>query len=309
MKAMRFHSYGPPEVLQLDDAPEPLPGLGDVLLDVAAAGINPLDWKIRSGTMKEVLPLDLPFIPGWDVCGTVAAVGQDVTGLGPGDKVLGMLPIGRSGAYAERICVPAEVLVAWPDGLPEDTAGALPVVALAAHQAVHLHGQLQPGMTLLVLGAAGLVGHLARQIATQVGDISILAAVRASDVEKLEGPFEAALRTDGNDLEALDRTVDLVIDTVGGPPQDQAMNSLRPDGRLVTTVQPPDQAAALARGIQAIMMMVQPDPTALAELAQSAASGTLQLPKPRVFPLTEAARAHAEGETRMYAKAVLTMDM
>ena len=108
MKAARFHDYGPPDVLRVDTVPDPEPAPGEVVVEVAAAGINPLDWKIRSGALRAILPLNLPYIPGSDVCGRVKAVGADVTSFRPGDKVLGMLPTGRPGAYADLVAAPAE---------------------------------------------------------------------------------------------------------------------------------------------------------------------------------------------------------
>ena len=294
MKAAAFRDYGQPDVLTYDDVADPQPSDGEVLVRVRAAGINPLDWKLRSGAMQAMMPLPLPFILGWDVCGEV-----------DGDRVMALLPFGRPGAYAERVAAPSSLLVPVPADLSDDQAAALPIVGLAARQAVHTHGQVAAGQTVMVLGAAGVVGTLACQLAGAAAASRIIAVARKSQLDGVRAPVQARMASEDGDFSSLGRSVDLVVDTIGGPLQAAALRTLAPGGRLVTTVQPPDQALATELGVTAVMMGVEADTAGLTDLAALVAAGTLSLPPIETYPLSAAAQAHADGEAGRFAKAVL----
>ena len=298
MKAAAFHDYGQPDVLSFDDVADPQPGDGEVLVRVRAAGINPLDWKLRSGAMQAMMPLPLPFILGWDVCG-------EIDGGATGDRVMALLPFGRPGAYAELVAAPSSLLVPVPAGLSDDQAAALPIVGLAARQAVHTHGQAAAGQTVMVLGAAGVVGALACQLAGAAAAGRIIAVARKSQLDRVDAAVHTRLASEDADFSDLGRSVDLVVDTIGGPLQAAALGTLAPGGRLVTTVQPPDQAVAAELGVTAVMMGVEADPPGLTDLAALVAAGTLSLPPIETYPLRAAAQAHADGEAGRFAKAVL----
>ncbi|WP_420348201.1 NADP-dependent oxidoreductase [Pelagibius sp.] len=305
MKAVRIHSYGEPEVLRFEEAPDPTPGPDEVVVDVHAAGINPLDWKIRSGALAGLMPLPLPAILGWDIAGIVAAVGAAVTNFRPGDAVFGMIPIGRPGAYAERATLPESALAPLPPELTPIEAAAVPVVGLAAHQLVNGPGDLRPGQTVLVLGAAGNVGRLCLALAA-LRDARVWAAATARDLEHADLPDHVQyLATDKSGLDAAPPSVDLLIDTVGGPLLERAIAWVRPGGRVVSTVQPPQIPAGMA--VEGQMLQVTPDRAALEQLGKLFAEGQLPLPEITTYGLSEAAKAHAAAAAGQTGKLVLVV--
>ncbi len=303
MKAVRFHTYGGPEVLRLDEAPDPTPGPDDVLIDVTAAGINPLDWKIRSGALAKIMPMPLPFVLGWDVAGTVASVGEHVSSLEVGDAVFGMIPIGAPGAYAEMALAPASVLATLPGELTPLQAAVIPVVGLAAYQLVNAMGGFRSGQSVLVLGAAGNVGRLCVALALNLG-AHVIAAAKASDLENADWPSDVELRAfdEGGAIRSV-QPVDLLIDTVGGQLLADATAFVRPGGRVISTVQPPQVPAG--ENVEAQMLQVAPDRVALEELAKLFADGALQTPAVTSLGLSEASRAHEVGEAGRTGKLAL----
>ncbi len=305
MKAVRLHAYGEPEVLRFEEAPDPTPAADEIAVDVHAAGVNPLDWKIRSGALAGLMPLPLPAILGWDVAGVVASVGAAVTDFRPGDAVFGMIPIGRTGAYAERAVVPEPALAALPQELTPVEAAAVPVVGLAAHQLVNGLGDLRPGQTALVLGAAGNVGRLCVALAGR-RDVRVWAAATARDLEHAELPDHVQhLATDEGGLDAASPSVDLLIDTVGGSLLERAIARVRPGGRVVSTVQPPQVPAGME--VEGHMLQVAPDRAALEQLGQLFAGGHLPLPEITTYGLSEAAQAHAAAADGQAGKLVLVV--
>src|SRR5689334_18016445 len=155
MKAVRFHEYGDPGVLRFEDVERPVPGAGQVLIRVAGTSFNGVDGNIRAGFMQGPIPVTLPHIPGIDVSGTVAALGEGVTGFEPGDQVVGFLPMAGDGASAEYVVAPAEILAPAPTGIPLADAAALPAVGLTAWQALFDHAGLVAGRRVLINGAGG----------------------------------------------------------------------------------------------------------------------------------------------------------
>jgi NADPH:quinone reductase-like Zn-dependent oxidoreductase len=312
MKAIRFHQYGSPEVLRCEDVPDLVLAASEILVRVVAAGVNPLDWKLRSGALSKAMPLALPAVPGLDVCGIV----EDANGsfFQSGDRVIGLTPPWRLGGYAESAVLTATDVVRIPESLDARRAAALPTIGLTAYHAVMgnahsrhtANGGRSAGFNLLVLGGAGMVGTLARQIAAQVGAEEIAVVVRRAQIDHLIGPVHVQLASENPDFAVLGRSVDLVIDTIGGPLQARAMATLVPGGRLVSTVQPPDPAVAKALGVSGEMISLHAHREALADLVARLAEGALDLPDITVAPLECAADIHAAGETGRLRKAVLT---
>lgn len=168
MKAIQIHEFGPPGVLKLEDVVRPEPGPGDVLVQVHAAGVNPVDWKVRAAIspLAQRYKDDFPLILGWDVSGVVAKVGETVVDFEIGDEVFGLVRFpGLGRAYAEYLTAPASQFALKPRRLDHVQAAALPLVALTAWQALFEVGDLQPGQHLLIHAAAGGVGHVAAQLA------------------------------------------------------------------------------------------------------------------------------------------------
>lgn len=311
MKAVRFHNYGPPEVLRCEEAPDLVSAASEILVRVVAAGVNPLDWKLRSGALSKAMPLALPAVPGLDVCGIV----EDANGspFQSGDRIIGLTPPARFGGYAEYAVLTAADAVRIPDSLDAKRAAALPTIGLTAYHAVKgtarnhpvANGHRSAGFNLLVVGGAGMVGTLARQIAAQAGADEIAVVVRRAQIDRLIGPVHVQLAAEDPDFAVLGRSVDLVIDTIGGPLLARAMQTLVPGGRVVSTVQLPDMALAKALGVSGEMINLHADRAALAELVVRLSKGSLELPDITVAPLACAADVHAAGESGRLVKAVL----
>lgn len=159
MKAIRVAQYGQPEGFLFEELPSPVPGKGEVLIEVAGSGVNPIDWKVLSGAMKAFIPLQLPYTPGVEVAGRVAALGKGVSRFSVGDEVFGFINI--VGGYATEVVASADRLAHRPSRLPALHASGVPAVALTAWQALHEHAQIKAGHRVLIHGAAGGVGSMA----------------------------------------------------------------------------------------------------------------------------------------------------
>ncbi|WP_174292228.1 NADP-dependent oxidoreductase, partial [Sphingomonas bacterium] len=173
MKAILFDDYGPASVLRYDDVPEPVPGDGKALVRVAATSVNPIDVKIRSGAVRDRMPVELPYIPGVDVAGEVVAIGAGVTALKVGDRVMGM----ASGTYAQLCVVQADTVALVPEGLELQDAATLPLVTVTGDQLVRESAKAQAGQRILVTGALGAVGRSAVFAAKSLG-CQVVAGVR-----------------------------------------------------------------------------------------------------------------------------------
>jgi NADPH:quinone reductase-like Zn-dependent oxidoreductase len=299
--SVRQHTLGGPEVLVLEEVPRPEPGPTEVLVRVAAAGVNPVDWKVRGagGLIGEP-----PFTVGWDVAGTVEEVGYGVTWLAPGDRVFGMPRFpGEAACYAGYVVSPSRQLARTPDGLSDIEAAALPLAGLTAWQSLVDTAGVGEGSRVLVLGAAGGVGHLAVQIARGLG-----AWVAGTSSPEKHG----FLREVGVD-EALDKdepvsieSVDVVLDAVGGDVGVGAVPAIR-DGGVVVTVSRSSVAAlneAAADRVRVAGILVEPDRGGLEGLVALGVRPHVEA----TFPLADAGAAHALGEQgRTRGKIVLTV--
>ncbi|MGA4837891.1 NADP-dependent oxidoreductase [Streptomyces sp. G45] len=312
MRAVSQDGPGGPDVLKLVRAERPEPGRGEVLVRVRAAGVNPADWKTRErGVFADGgAP---PFVLGFDVAGTVAAVGAGVTLFAPGDEVFGMPRFPHpAGAYAEYVTAPARHFAPRPRGLDAVAAGALPLAALTAWQALVDTAGVRPGQRVLVHAAAGGVGHLAVQIAKARGAhvIGTASAAKHELLRALGADDCVDYRT--QDVADAVRDVDVVLDGVGGATWTDSLRVLRPGGTLVSILPPDDgfpARRAEAEGKRAVFMLVEPDHQGLREVATLVESGRLRVLVDAVFPLEQAARAHELGEKgRTTGKIVLTVD-
>jgi NADPH:quinone reductase-like Zn-dependent oxidoreductase len=312
MRVITQRSSGGPEVLELGEADVPVPLPTEVRVRVAAAGVNPVDWKTRAGAGMAAVLGPPPFTLGWDVAGTVDAVGPGVTRFAVGDAVFGMPWFPRAaGAYAEFVTAPSRHFAHRPAGLSAVEAGALPLAGLTAWQSLVDVAHVQPGERVLVHAAAGGVGHLAVQIAKARGAQVIgTASVAKHDLLHDLGVDEAV----DYRAEAFERVlepVDLVLDLVGGEVPVRSLEVLKPDGRLVCV---PSGAAADAiaaageRGLRATGMLVEPDGDGLEELARLVDDRRLRVLVAETFPLERASHAHRAGEMgHTTGKLVLTV--
>lgn len=271
-RALRLHAYGGPEGLHLDRLPRPTPGASEVLVRVHAAGLNPLDWKLRSGALQGPFPLPLPTTLGLELAGEVVATGPGVD-LAPGTRVLAML--GALGAYADEVVVPANALAVMPAGLDFTTAAALPVSLLAAQQALFEAGALRAGETVLIHGASGGVGGFAVQLAHQAG-AQVWASASPDQAERL-GSLGAERIVDARrgGLAALPAgSVDLVLNLTESDPA-ELWRLLSAAGRVVSTAMPHIASLAPA-GHAARWTQTRPDAAQLQALAMQVASGALR---------------------------------
>ncbi len=250
MRAIQVHHYGGPEQLKLEEKPRPEPSSGEVLLRVHAAGVNPIDWKIRLGLLKDSQPVTFPYTPGIEVAGVVEDVGPGVTAFKRGQAVLGQT---SGGAYAEYITLPVEALALKPQTLSFAEAATVPVGATTAWRTLFDHGGLTAGQRVLIQGAAGGVGLFAVQLARWKG-AQVIGTASTANVE-----FVRSLGADTvvdytmTPVERVVQEMDLVLDGVGGETLSSSLATLRRGGTLISIAGPPPQEQAQARGVRAMM--------------------------------------------------------
>jgi NADPH:quinone reductase-like Zn-dependent oxidoreductase len=309
MRLIRQQSLGGPDVLELVEAPRPDPAPTEVLVRVAAAGVNPVDWKTRErgGFLGEP-----PFTVGWDVAGVVEAVGFGVTRFEEGDRVFGMPRFPHeAAAYAEYATAPSRQLARIPEDLGDVEAGALPLAGLTAWQALVETSGVRAGQRVLILGAAGGVGHLAVQIAKSRGAYVVGTASAGKHAFLADVGADEAVDYTTVDVGESVRNVDLLLDTVGGGTAGEALPAVRDGGIVVTlsgtSVGPLRELAA--DRVRVLGILVEPDRAGLEGLAELVTSGELRPHVSKTFQLEDAPRAHELGETgRTQGKLVLTVD-
>jgi len=300
MRAVVLNRYGGPEVLAIEEvqAPEPIPT--EVQVRVHAAGVNPVDVKTRQGKGVAAVLGEPPVRLGWDVCGTVTAIGAGVTRFRVGEEVFGMPWFPRqAGAYAEYVTAPSRHFAGKPHALSDEEAGALPLAGLTAWQIVVETIQLQSGDDLLIHGAAGGVGHLAVQIAKARG-ANVIATARAEQAEWLrELGADLVIDYENERFEDLVADLDAAIDFPGSYGE-RSLPVLRPGGMLVSVPSGTPQAVldlAAESKRRATGFLVEPDPVGLAGLAHLVETGQLQVKVDRSFDLEQVAAAHRLAET------------
>ena len=295
MKAVRLHEYGGPEVLIYEDAPVPVPADGEVLIRVQGAGVNPVDWKTRTGKRGAAPGLKDPFplILGWDVSGTVRSAGRGASKFRDGDGVFGMVGFPDPGScYADYVCASADDLALKPVSLtPLETAG-IPIAGLTAYQALFDTAGLQEGQRVLINAAAGGVGHFAVQLAAWKGAYVIGTASKRNR-EFLEGlgVNEFVDYTEGP-LEERVRDVDVVLDPVGGTTRESSLKALKKGGFLVSIVERDVHEKTEGLEVSARHMLVKRNSAQLEIIAGLIDKGIVKPHIHRVFPLSEAAEAH-----------------
>ena len=305
-------STGGPEVLEIGRAPVPEPLPTEIRVRVAAAGVNPVDWKTRAGSGMAAVLGPPPFTVGWDVAGTVDAVGAGVTRFAPGDAVFGMPWFPRQAAgYAEFVTAPSRHFAHRPAGLSEVEAAGLPLAGLTAWQSLVDIADVQPGQRVLIHAAAGGVGHLAVQIAKARGAHVIgTASVAKHDLLHDLG-IDEVVDYRAEAFERVVEPVDLVYDLIGGDTALRSLEVMKPDARLIclpSAAAADAMAAARERGLRATGMLVEPDGDGLEELTRLVDDRRLRVLVAETFPLERASHAHRAGELgRTTGKLVLTI--
>jgi NADPH:quinone reductase-like Zn-dependent oxidoreductase len=290
VKAIVVHEYGGPEVLKFEDYPDPVAGLGQVLVRVAAASVNPIDYKRRAGLTKDFYPLHFPSLIGVDMSGTVVKIGPEVEGFSAGDQVFAM----ADNTYAELCVVKADVLAKVPTGLDLIQAAALPLATTTGNQLLAATG-IKAGQTVLVVGAVGNVGRSAVFTAKERG-AAVIAGVlkRQMDEAKTVGADRVAATDDETAIADLP-PLDAVADAAGGRTAEQLVAKVKPGGVFASVVGTPQNAAKYP-SVKVVYVFSKFDRKTLVFMAEAVRDGKLVIPISQKLPLSEAAEAQAEAE-------------
>jgi NADPH2:quinone reductase len=296
---MAIREFGDPDPTRLSAMrlPRPEPAGSEVLVRVVAAGVNPVDWKICRGYLKEFLPHRFPLVPGWDVAGVVEDIGDGASRFRRGDRVWAYArkPEVQWGCYAEYVALPEGHLAPMPARLLFEEAAAVPLAALTAYQCLFEIARVGPGTQLVVHGAGGGVGHFAVQLARRAGATvygtagpekqAFVSSLGATAIDYTREEFGDALRR------LSPQGVDVVLDTVGGDTLARSFAVLRPSGTLISIVEDPDPALAERHGVRACSMFVEPNGEQLRELAARVDRQELRPHVQHIYPLAQAAQA------------------
>jgi NADPH:quinone reductase-like Zn-dependent oxidoreductase len=287
MKAVRLLEFG--GQLVFDDVPAPAIARDEILVKIKSTAVNHLDLVKASGTLRQILPIDLPWIPGHEFSGIVEQIGSDVAAYAPGDAVFGTSGLG---AYAEFLAVKPATIVRKPSNLSFEEAASVPVASQTAWEGIFTHGYLEKGQTILIHGGAGAVGAYAVQLASHAG---------ASVIATASGDNEAYVKSIGasrviNYREAqfekvLREKVDMVFDLIGGDTQKRSFLVLKEGGHLVATTQPVSQEEAARHRVSGAMMRLAPSADMLGKIAGLLEEGTIRPDVASVYALQDAAEA------------------
>lgn len=290
MKAARVHQYGPPSAITLEDLPIPVPGPGEVLVRVHAAGVGPWDGWIRAG--KSALPQPLPLTLGSDFSGVIAAVGTGVAAFASGDEVFGVTNPRFTGAYAEYAIAAAGMIARKPRSLTHVDAASVPVVAVTAWQALFDEARLARGASVLIHGAAGNVGAYAVQLA-HASRLRVTATAFPSHIAYVRSlGADHVIDVESERFEDAAGKVDAVVDLVGGETQTRSFSVLKPGGHLVSAVSAPDPQLAIVGGVSARFFLVKVATDSLNRIAALIDDGKLRTNVATVLPLAAAREAH-----------------
>jgi NADPH:quinone reductase-like Zn-dependent oxidoreductase len=299
MKAMLVHGYGDPAAMRIEHIGKPTLQPGEILVRVHAASVNPVDWKVCDGLLKDKLPMVMPFIPGGDFSGTVAATGSEDSAFTTGMPVFGMTstPGYRAGAFAEFVAVKAHHVAAKPESLSHEEAAAVPLAALTAWQALFDRANLHAGETVLIHAGAGGVGGFAIQFARETGAIitTTTSAANAGYVRALGANEVIDYRA--QKFEDTSRDFDAVIDLIGGETQERSYAVLRPGGILVNAWGAIMQDKAAAAGVRGVKVAVEPDGAQLRQIAELIDAGKIRVSLAKTLPLAACAAALDESRT------------
>ncbi len=300
MKAVVIHKYGGPSELKWEDFRDPAVGAGEVLVKTAAASINPVDYKMRSGEAKERFPVEFPGVLGRDVSGTVAAVGEGVVTFVEGDRVFAL----AKQTYAELVVVKAEELATIPETLDIVDAAALPLVLLTGEQLMMRGVKPEKGWTVLVAGAIGGVGRTAVHVAKQAG-ATVIAGVKKGQMDEAKSlGADQVLALDDQEAMGALGSVDGVADAVGGKTAEQLLSKVKQGGVFASVLGPPANAA-MHPTVRVAPIVAEPNVKTLERLAEDVAAGRLQIPIDRILPMSEAAEGQHAAEKGGIGKVLL----
>ena len=293
MQAVRIHGFGGTEQLVFDEVERPEPGPGQALVRVVGSSVNPVDYKIRQGGFPPVGEDDLPLCLGRDVAGTVVALGEGCEGVAVGDPVYGM-PAFEHGSYAEYALLGQDELARAPRTLNLADAGAVPLAALTAWQALFDHGGLRSGERVLIHGGSGGVGHFAVQLARAKGAIVHATASGVHQMLLRQLGAETAIDYESERFEDVAEDIDLVIDLIGGETQARSGSVRGERGRLISTLTEPDASGQGEK--TGSVFMTEPSGETLAEIASMIDEGKMRVSIAERFALADVAQAQDRME-------------
>src|SRR3984893_2783339 len=287
MKAVRVLEYGGP--LVFNDVPTPTIARDEILVKVKSTAVNHVDLVKASGTVRQILPIDLPWIPGHEFSGVVEQIGSDVAACAPGDAVFGT---SGGGAYAEYLAAKPAAIVRKPSNLSFEEAASVPVASQTAFEGIFTHGHLEKEQTILIHGGAGAVGAYAVQLASHAG-ATVIATARGDDEPYLNS-IGASRVIDYHKARFEDvqrEKVDMVFDLIGGDTQKRSFPVLKEGGHLVSAVQPVSQEEAAKHRVSGAMMRLEPSADVLGRIARLLEEGTIRPDVATVYALQDAAQA------------------
>lgn len=297
MKAARIHAYGASSEIRIEDAPLPMLNPDDVLIRVVATSVNPVDWKIRKGYLKTMIPYEMPLIMGWDVSGVVEKTGPAVTKFKPGDAVYSRPDIARNGAYAEFVAVRESEIAFKPATISHVEAASLPLVSITAWESLFTTANLSAGQKVLIHAGAGGVGSIAIQLAKAKGaHVTATASAGKSALVKSLGADEV-IDYRAQDFSKVAKDMDVVFDTVGGEVQEKSWSVLKPNGFLVSITDRPSEDRARAEGKRSGFVFIGPNAPILTDLAGMVDLGQVRPLIAAEFGLNDTAKAQDLSET------------
>ncbi|PKR85594.1 NADP-dependent oxidoreductase [Heyndrickxia camelliae] len=311
MKAIVIEQYGGKD--QLKEMDVPIPEINDhqVLVEMKATSINPIDWKLREGYLKQMLPFEFPIILGWDAAGVIKKVGKNVKGFQVGDAIFSRPATTRYGTYAELTAIDEDLLAKKPENISYEEAASIPLAGLTAWQALFDFAQLQKGEKVLIHAGAGGVGSLAIQLAKQKGAYVATTASEKNHAFLKELGADEVIDYKTANFEEVLHDYDVVFDTMGGEIQAKSYQVLKKGGRLVSIVNAPDQDQAAEYGVKASHVWLEPNGKQLEQLASLLQEGKLKAIVGHVLPFSEQGlkEAHALSESHhAKGKIVITFE-
>jgi NADPH:quinone reductase-like Zn-dependent oxidoreductase len=307
MKAMLLTGHGDTDKLRMGEAPDPVAGPGEIVVDVHAASVNAADSKVRRG--EGSYPLNkFPHILGRDFSGLVSALGAGVTDLRVGDAVFGVLDRGIEGAYAEKLAIKAALVAKKPDTLSHVEAAALAVISITALIALEDTAHLKKGETILIQGGAGGVAGFAIELAKHIGAHVITTASAANHAYVRALGADKVIDYNMQDFTAIGAVCDVVFDTVGGAVREGCYKVLKPGGRLIWISPAPEGFKVPRDDVKTLRPDVQRDRPHLQRMLDLLSAGSVRVPEISRYALADAAKAHEVSEARhLRGKLVLTV--
>ncbi|WP_347549976.1 NADP-dependent oxidoreductase [Pseudalkalibacillus hwajinpoensis] len=299
MKAVVIEQYGGKDQLHEKEITSPSPGQNQVVLESYATSVNPIDWKLREGYLKEMLPFNFPITLGWDIAGVIKEVGEGVENFKPGDRVFARPATTANGTYAEEVIVDEHLLAHIPQNIPYEEAASVPLVGLTAWQCLVDFADIQKDEKVLIHAGAGGVGSFAIQLAKYKGAyVATTASGKNEEYLKSLGA-DLVINYREKDFEKELEEYDIVLDTLGGEIEEKSFSVLRGGGRLVSIVGMPDEEKAKEKGVRSGHVWLEPNGRELKEIASLLEEGSIKATIGHRFPFSEEGiqEAHALSES------------